>query len=61
MELIVLDSPPRGDKELTDQTEPVNIRVDRTDAIGESLRQHGENPIRKVDRVASLLGFTIKH
>ena len=41
------------DIELTGHAEPIHLRIDGAEPVGEHLRQHGDDPVGEVDRVTA--------
>ncbi len=55
------DNPPLGaDGHFADQAQPVHIGIERTQAVGQRLRQHRNGPIREIHRIAALARLPIQ-
>ncbi len=49
-----------GDGHLANHGQTINVRVQRAQAVGQLLRQHGHDSLGEVHRVAANLGFSIQ-
>jgi hypothetical protein len=58
-ELVRLDLPVMADQHVADHRQPVDLGVQRTEPVGELLRQHRDDPARKVDRGRALVGVDV--
>ncbi len=49
-----------GDGHLADHGQTIDMRVQRAQAVGQLLRQHGHDALGEIHRVAAHLGFSIQ-
>ena len=57
---IVLDFTGEGNRHIAHQRQTVHVRLERTHFVRQCLRQHRNDPARKVNRIAAIAGFTIQ-
>ena len=60
VELVGRDLPLGIHQHVADHRQPVLVRVERTQAVGELLRQHRNDTARKVDRGRTLVGVVVQ-
>ena len=60
VELVTGHAAGGGDGHLAHHAEPVDLRVQGTETVGEHLRQHGHHELGEIDRVAALIGFGVE-
>jgi hypothetical protein len=54
VELVAGDTSRRRDVHVADHAQPVHVRIQRTQAVGQHLRQHGHDLLRKIHGIAAL-------
>ena len=60
VETVLLDPPGRANLHLTQHAEAIHRRVERAKPVRQLLRQHRDDPTRKIDRSAAAIGLRIK-
>ena len=60
IEAVLLDLATDRDRHVADHAQPVNLGIQRTQAVGQLFRQHRDHPPRKIHRVAAVIGVTVE-
>ena len=60
IELVAAELAVPGDRHLAHDRQPIDIRVERADAVRELLRQHRDHAARKIDRGAALARLDVE-
>ena len=55
IELVAGHAPGGGDGHLADHGQAIHLGIERAKAVGQGFRQHGDNPLGEIHRVAALL------